>query len=256
MIRKLALLALLPLCIVSSLQPAMAGDMKTMRLASLEWVPYVGADLPQEGWSSFVADSAARTFGYRTRIEYFPWTRAMQLGVKDPRFAGYFPAYYTDERTRTCHFSAPIGTSTVGLAYLNSAPLQWQDTQDLAGVRIRVVAGFSNGPEFDRLVREGRLHPDASPNDTLNLRKLLARRVDAVVIDKLVLRYLLATEPGLSRKRDQFAFHDKPLAELPLHVCFQRTREGHELQQAFDRALHSMQLRRLEAEYFQRLERK
>ncbi|HYD59607.1 MAG TPA: transporter substrate-binding domain-containing protein [Noviherbaspirillum sp.] len=239
------------LCIAS---PAFASA--PLRLASLEWLPYVGASLEQEGWASFVAGTAARQLGQRVKIEYFPWTRAMQLGAKDPQYAGYFPAYYTEERARTCHFSAPIGSSTVGLAYLKNAPLQWSDMQDLAALKIGVVAGFSNGPAFDAMVREGKLTVDASPNDMLNLRKLLARRIDAVVIDKLVMRFLLATEPGLMRDRNQFAFHDKPLAELPLHICFQRTPAGRELQQAFDQAVQSLPLRKLEADYFQRLERR
>lgn len=225
-----------------------------MRLASLEWLPYVGGRLEQEGWSSFVVDTAARQFGYQAKIEYFPWTRAMQLGTRDERYAGYFPAYYTEERARTCHFSAPIGSSTVGLAYLKNAPLQWSTLSDLAKHKIGVVAGFSNGPAFDAMAKDGRLQIDASPSDTLNLRKLLAHRVDAVVIDKLVLRYLLATEPGLAQEKAQFAFHDKPLAELPLHVCFQRTPAGRQMQASFDTALHALPLRKLEADYFQRLE--
>jgi len=245
------------LCLALSTAVAEAADTpKILRLASLEWLPYVGADLDQEGWSTFVADTAARQFGYRAKPDYFPWTRAMQLGARDPQYAGYFPAYYTEERARTCHFSAPIGSSTVGLVYLKSAPLQWASLQDLGALRIGVVAGFSNGTAFDAMARDGKLKVDASPNDMLNLRKLLARRVDTVVIDKLVLRYLMAAEPSIARERDQFVFHDKPLAELPLHVCFQRSLEGLRLQQAFNSALQSLSLRKMEADYFHKLESK
>lgn len=232
-----------------------ATDTRLMRLASLDWLPYVSPGLELDGWSGFVAGNAAGKAGYRVQVAYFPWTRAMQLGTRDPHYAGYFPAYYTEERARSCHFSAAIGSSTVGLAHLRSTPLSWSSVDDLAGLRIGVVAGFSNGPAFDALAREGRLKVDASPSDLLNLRKLLARRVDAVVIDKLVLRYLLATESGLTRERGQFAFHDKPLAELPMHVCFQRSAEGRAMQQAFDEAMQSLNLRKLESEYFLRLER-
>jgi polar amino acid transport system substrate-binding protein len=235
--------------------PAWAGDAPAiLRLASLEWLPYVGKQLQQQGLSTFIADSAAQKFGRQVQVDYFPWTRAVQLGMRDTHYAGYFPAYYTDERARQCYFSASIGSSTVGLAYLKSAPLQWQTLQDLSGLTIAVVAGFSNGPAFDALVREDRLHVDPSPSDMLNLRKLVAGRVDAVVIDKLVLRYLLLTEPSLLQDRERILFHDKPLAELPLYICFKRTPEGLALQQAFDAALRTLPLRRLEGEYFQRIE--
>jgi len=250
------LLASLLLVFPLALPAAATDNARVMRLASLEWLPYVGADLAQEGWSTFVAATAARQFNYRTEIEYFPWTRAMQLGVKNARYAGYFPAYYTEERARQCHFSAPIGSSTIGIAYLKSTPLQWSALQDLDKFKLAVVAGFSNGQAFDAMVREGKLNVDASPNDMLNLRKLLARRVDAVVIDKLVLRYLLLTEPSIAKDGAQIAFHEKPLAELPLHVCFQRSPAGLEMQQAFNAAMQAVSLRRLENDYFQRLERR
>lgn len=248
--RKFALL--LSLCLLG--QAHAAEGSPVMRLATLEWLPYTGAALAHEGWSSYVVESAAKRFGYRAEVEYFPWTRAMQLGMKDAQYAGYFPAYYTTERAQKCYFSSSIGSSTIGFAYLKSAPLQWQSLQDLTTRTIAVVAGFSNGPSFDEWVRQHKLTVDASPSDTLNLRKLLAHRVDTVVIDKLVLRYLLATEPTLAKQRDRIVFHERPLAELSLHVCFQKTAEGRAMQQAFDTALHSLPLHKMENDYFQRID--
>ncbi|WP_151632609.1 substrate-binding periplasmic protein [Noviherbaspirillum aerium] len=242
--------------VVGALGASGADAPKVMRLASLEWLPYVGAALDRQGWSGHIVSLASRPEGYQVKIDYFPWTRAVQLGMRDAQYAGYFPAYYTVERARLCHFSLPIGSSTVGFAYLKDTPPSWNALQDLAHLKIGVVAGFSNGPVFDNLVSEGKLTVDASPNDMLNLRKLLAGRVDTVVIDKLVMRYLLLSEPSLARERGRIAFHEKPLAELPLHVCFQRTPEGREMQQAFNRSVRDMSLKKLESDYFQQLERK
>jgi polar amino acid transport system substrate-binding protein len=225
-----------------------------MRLASLAWLPYVGPNLPQGGLSGAIAEAAAKDFGYRVRIDYFPWTRAMQVGSKDPDFAGYFPAYYTEERARQCHFSAPMGTSTLGLAYLRNKPLQWHALPDLADKVIGVVEGYSNGEAFDALVKQGRQKVDPAPSDLVNLKKLLAQRVDAVAIDKAVLRYLLATDLGLIGSRDLIAFHEKPLAELTLHVCFQHTAAGSKLREEFDKALQKIDVQRIENDYFRLLE--
>ncbi len=236
--------------------PAIASDTpRTMLLASLEWLPYVGAGLERQGLSTFVAEAAAQRIGYQVNVDYFPWTRAMQTGGRDPRYAGYFPAYYTEERARECHFSAPIGSSTIGLAHLKSAPLEWSTFNDLGSMKIGVVAGFSNGAEFDALAKQGKLNLDASPSELYNLRKLLAGRIQAVVIDKLILRYLLLTESSLARERELIVFHERPLAELKLHICFQRTPEGSALQKAFNKSLQSLSLRSLENDYFQRLEK-
>lgn len=248
------LLASLPLALGSAGVAHAVDTPHTMRLASLAWLPYAGPNLPQGGLSGAIAEATAKEFGYRVRIDYFPWARTMQVGGKDPEFAGYFPAYYTEERARQCHFTSPMGTSTLGLAYLKSKPLQWQALADLSDKMIGVVEGYSNGEAFDAQVRQGRQKVDPAPSDLLNLKKLLAHRVDAVAIDKSVLRYLLATDLGLIASRELIAFHDKPLADLTLHVCFQRTLAGHKLQQDFDRALRKVDIRKIENNYFQLLE--
>lgn len=238
----------------SLVHAAAADQAPVLHLASLEWFPYVGPGLAQDGLSGAVASAVAKRFGYTAKVDYFPWTRAMQVGREDDNFSGYFPAYYTEERARQCHFSAPIGHSTLGLAYLKDKPVKWKAVSDLAGARIGVVAGYSNGAEFDALVKQGKLNIDASPGDSFNLKKLLARRVQAAVIDKAVLRYLLLTEPSLKGEREQIAFHENVLAELSLHICFKRTPAGLRLQQTFDGALAAVDLKKVEAAYFQQLE--
>ncbi len=235
--------------------PARATEpANVLHLASLEWLPYVGPGLADDGLAGTIAAAAARQFSYTLRVDYFPWKRAMQTGGGDPDFSGYFPAYYTEERARDCHFSAPMGRSMLGLAYLRSAPLEWERPSDLGGMRIGVVSGYSNGSDFDALARQGKLLLDASPGDAINLRKLLAGRVRAVVIDKWVLRYLLLADPALAPERERIVFHRNLLADLSLHVCFQRTAAGQKLQQQFDAALGHMDIEKIENAYFQDLE--
>jgi polar amino acid transport system substrate-binding protein len=236
------------------LQPAQAQT-PTIHLASLEWLPYVGRALPQDGMSAAIAKAVAARAGYAVKIDYFPWKRAMQLGGGDPDFAGYFPAYHTVERARACHFSAPMGHSTVGLAVRVAEPLRWRTLDDLAKDKLGVVLGYSNGEAFDTMVKQGKLSVDVSVSDTINLKKLLAGRVRAVVIDKAVLRYMLSTDPALSTRRAQLAFDEHPLAELTLHVCFQRSAAGKKMQQAYDAALLATDITKIENEYFEQLER-
>ncbi|CUI09073.1 transporter substrate-binding domain-containing protein [Massilia sp. P8910] len=231
------------------------AETQPLHLASLEWLPYVGPGLPDGGMSGAVAKAAAARFGHGIKISYFPWKRAMQAGGSDPDFVGYFPAYHTAERARECHFSASMGNSTVGLAMLTAAPLRWRVLDDLAGNKLGVVLGYSNGAAFDQMIKSGKLAVDASESDTINLKKLLAGRVRAVVIDKAVLRYLLASDPALSKERAKLVFDERPLAELTLHVCFQRTPLGLKLKQSFDAALLQTDIAKIENAYFDKLDR-
>lgn len=229
------------------------GSSGEMHLASLEWLPFVGPDMGQGGLSGAVAAAAASQIGYTVKIDYFPWKRAMRLGEEDPDFSGYFPSYYTEERARRCHFSAPMGHSTIGLAYLKSHPLMWSNFSDLRDIKIGVVAGYSNGSEFDELMKQGRLQTDPSPGDIFNLKKLLIGRVNAVVIDRAVLRYLTLTDPDLMKVGEEIVFHEKILAQLSLHICFKRTPTGLKLQQSFDSALKQLDINKIESTYFDKL---
>ena len=245
---------LLCCALIGALQPA-GAETPALHLASLEWLPYVGRGLPDDGLSGAVAKSVAARFGYGIKIDYFPWKRAMQVGGSDPDFVGYFPAYHTAERAQQCHFSAPMGNSTIGLAMLAEAPLHWRALDDLAGIKLGVVLGYSNGEAFDQMVKSGKLLVDPSVSDIINLKKLLAGRIRAVVIDKAVLRYLLASDPTLSKERAKLVFDDRPLAVLTLHVCFQRTPLGLKLKQSYDAALLHTDIAKIENAYFDQLDR-
>lgn len=242
---------LLPLLFALS---AVAADApKTMRLATLEWLPYTGTIVPQDGMSSVTTTSAASKAGYNTKIEYFDWTVAVEKGMKDPSFAGYFPEYYTDDLAQNrCYMSAPIGKSTLGLATLKENQVQWKTLSDLNKMTIGVVDGYSNGEAFDNMVKQGKQPVENAPSDTSNLRKLIGKKVRVIAIDREVLRYLLSTSP----KRGDVVFNDHPLAELTLHVCFKRTPAGHEMQQAFDAGLQKVDIHKIEADYMKQIDAK
>lgn len=246
---------LLACAVLAGLPQTARAEPPEFRLASLEWLPYTGPSLPEGGLSGAVAKAAAARFGHGVKVDYFPWKRAMQVGGGDPGYAGYYPAYHTPERARDCHFSAPMGQSTVGLAMLASAPLKWRRLDDLAGSKLGVVLGYSNGEAFDQMVKSGKLSVDPSVSDTINLKKLLAGRVRAAVVDKAVMRYLLATDPALSKEKAALMFDERPLATLGLHVCFQRTPVGLKLKQAYDAALGQIDIPAIENAYFDKLER-
>ena len=244
------------LCLLLAALPSLAlsaEPSQTIRLASLVWLPYVGPELPQNGLSAAIADVAASTFGQRIQVDYFPWARAMKVGIRLPEYDGYFPAYYTEDRVRECHFTDSLGKSVLGLAFVKSRPLQWNTLTDLNNKNIGIVHGYSNGEAFDKHVKDGKQKFDLSATDVSNIKKLLGHRIDAAVIDKAVLRYLLATDPRLAGAGDLVDFHDKPLAELTLHICFKRTPAGHELKQKFDRALLQIDPQKIETEYFKQI---
>ncbi|MET3138864.1 polar amino acid transport system substrate-binding protein [Undibacterium sp. GrIS 1.2] len=236
------------------MSPIFAADNSVMRLASLEWAPYVGSRLHQEGLTAGIVKVAARQIGMDAKISYSPWSRTVYAGLNDPNYAGYFPAFYLKEREKTCYFSGVLGHSVVGFAHLKERPFQWTKLNDLRGIKIGIVQDYANGEEFDAMVKQRVLDTDAAPSDVSNLRKLLAHRVDVIVIDKYVLHQLLASEPSLQADKNRIEYYPHELAKFSMHICFQRNERGLAIQKAFNLALNKIDTQKLEDSYFQQLD--
>jgi polar amino acid transport system substrate-binding protein len=230
--------------------PALASEPAVMRFATEEWPPFFGHALPDQGLTGRLLKSVLGRMGYTMLIDYFPWKRAMEVGRNDPRYAGVVALFRTPEREKLCHFSSAIGSRQTVLAFLASDAVRAATLADLQGVRIGTVAGYSNGEQFDNLVRSGVLKVEEGLNDEINLRKLLHHRFTAIVIEKHMLRYLLASGRYTQRERERIVIAEHLFSERAVHVCFQRSAAGLEQQQAFNDASREIDFARLERDYW------
>lgn len=223
-----------------------------VRLASDEWPPFVSAALPEQGISGAYAAAVFARLGSAAAIDYFPWKRTMEVGMNDARFAGLLAVWRTPQRETQCHFSSPIGSTMNVLVYLRDAPVLASALRDLRGASIGTVAGYSNGEEFDALVRRGLLQVQEGVNDETNLRKLLGKRFDAMVIEKRVLRHLLSSHRFTRAERERIAFAENLFHERTVHICFQRNSTGQAQQRAFNEAAREIDLPKFERDYLRR----
>jgi polar amino acid transport system substrate-binding protein len=230
--------------------PVLASGPPVMRFATEEWPPFFSRSLPDNGLTGALLEAVVERMGYTMRIDYFPWKRAMELGLHDPRYAGAVAMIRTPEREKICHFSAPLGSRQSVLAFLKDKPVSVATLNDLHGVRLGTVGGYSYGEQFDGMVRSGLLEVETGASDEINLRKLLYQRFSAIVIEKRMLNYLLAGGRFAWAGRDRIAIADHLFSERAVHVCFQRTAEGLKRQQAFDQAARSVDLARIERSYW------
>jgi len=204
--------------------PAWAEN-RVVRLASLEWPPYTTAT-DGHGASDAVVRAAFAAVGYEVEISYVPWQRAMLAVRNDPQTDGVFPTYYASERNAFCSWSQPIGQSPVGFVQRKDAPVAWTTLADLKQIPIGTVQGYVNTPDFDAMALRGELTVERATDDATNLRKLLARRIRAAVIDQNVMRYLLSSDQALRGSADQFQFNAHLLDNKPIHVCFRKDQNG------------------------------
>lgn len=196
---------------------AWAEGATVVRLASLEWAPYTGKDLADQGLASKVVRNALAASGYSVIIDFMPWRRALSVGFDGSQgHDGVFPVY-AERASRECVSSAPIGVSPVGFAERRSDPVAWTALADLKGLRIGVMSGYFNAREFDRLAASGELTTEPVDREVLNLRKLAQGRLDLAVVDSFVFASLVAAEPDL---KGSLRMNGRLLEEREIFVCF------------------------------------
>ncbi|MGQ5521650.1 substrate-binding periplasmic protein [Chitinimonas sp. PSY-7] len=229
----------------SGLLTTASADNKTITLASLEWPPYTGAKLTEQGASVAVAKAAFKAMGYELKVEFYPWSRAVQLGKSSPTHAGYFPEYDSADVRKDFTLSEPMGTGPLGLAQRVDAPFSWSNIADLSNKKVGVVQDYVNTAEFDARVASKQQKVDVAIDDGKNLLKLAGGRLDVAVVDSNVFNYLMKTDPALKPYVGKLGMNAKVLEDKKLFICFKKDAEGQRVANIFNEGLKKIDVKAL-----------
>ncbi|MEM7172167.1 MAG: ABC transporter substrate-binding protein [Pseudomonadota bacterium] len=225
---------------------------KKVRLATLDWPPYTGQELPKGGATTDVIRTAFEKVGYEVEVEYLPWKRAIDMAGKGTDdVIAYFPGYHCKHRNGFVA-SNPLGNGPLGFAEHADAPISWETLDDISDQELKIgtVLGYANTDDFDAKVGTGYILAVPSNDDLTNLKKLVRRRIDAVVIDKLVLEYLKATDESLQNGGDKLQFDETPLEEKTLYLCIRDDNDGRTLKHIFNAGLEQIDTEEVVNQYF------
>jgi ABC-type amino acid transport substrate-binding protein len=224
--------------------PKPPGAKPVVRLASLEWEPYIGPRMPDQGYVAALIRAAYADQGMQVEITFYPWARALHL-ARTGAVDGLMPEYFNPSREAEFEYSAAFPGGPLVLYKRHGVPLAFaadpQKQQDAAlralkARRFGVVRGYLNTPVFDAATY---LIKEEANDDATNLRKLVYGRIDLAVIDRRVAEHLIRTEyPDYATRIEPMS---PPLADIPLYIAFSR-KSPHEAQAlaAFNRGLAAM----------------
>jgi len=231
--------------------PCTAAD-TPLRLATLEYPPYI-TDTGQgvQGLAVDVVNVAFSRIGRSIRTELLPIARG-QIKLLNGDVDGYFSIKKTPEREQSMLFTQKA-LMTQEYVFFVRKDSRWRFTgsfNSLDGASIGIVIATSYGSRFDNAVQAGTLKKLEKVNDhESNFRKLLGRRVDAVICSRLVGLYYLGLLNGLSEVEVT-----GPVVETTSsYLVFTRKQDYTALSQQFDLAMESMErdgtLKRLNIAY-------
>ncbi|MDC7717745.1 transporter substrate-binding domain-containing protein [Vogesella sp. DC21W] len=162
-----------------------------LRIATGELPPYATQARPDQGVALQIVRRAFALAGHQVEYQFMPWTRALEESANGRWDA---TAYWGNNPERNARFLASDTVLVEQWVFVHRRDMRfdWNTLADLQPYRLAIIANYTYTPEMWQLLHQGRLQGDATPDDLLALRKLLARRVEVVPIERNVACYLLA----------------------------------------------------------------
>ena len=211
-----------------------------VRLTNGEWSPYLGQNLPHHGVASRIVEEAFALEGIRVRWEFYPWARALRSAERG-KSDGSAVWLRSPEREQTFYISDPVVESGYYLFHRKDRPFDWQQVADLAPLRLGGAIDYDYGQAFQQAERDGLLRIKRLSSEEQGLRMLLAGRLDAFPMDKVVAFDMLHSQ--FSREeRQRLSFHPLPLRSDSLHLLLSKQVPGNAERMArFNRGLKALQ---------------
>ena len=145
-------------------------------------------------------------------LNFMPFKRAYEL-TKSGRIDGLFNFYKTENRLQHFDYSKPIINNPLVFFVRKDADIQFNKLEDLKGLKIGVMRGYTYGKAFDT---SSLFSKDASNSHESNLKKVLYGRIDAYPCDKLVGIYTARKHKIMS----ELKILTEPLKVMKGHIGF------------------------------------
>ncbi len=237
------------LCVASLAIHKVNAQENVIKFTSNAWPPFSDDTLKQEGASIAVVRAAYEAMGYKIKVTFLSWNQAIQTVKDSDEYAGFFPAYDSEERRVNFIVSEPIGSTAMGFAQHNDAKISWSKLDDLKKYRIGVGAGYVNSIEFDKMVKERELNTEENVDDAAGLRKLVMKRLDLVAIDKNVMKHILKYDETLKSEAASLSFNKKILENQKLHIIFRKDGRGIKMNNILKEGLKKVDVNGIMNEY-------
>ena len=213
---------LLLLSALASLIWVSVAQADKIELATIEYPPYYGKNLENQGFITEIIVTAFERSGHEVTTKFMPWKRAFE-GTKAGKHTGVYTMWYRADREEWFAFSDPLPANEVGFMKRTDAAIEFESLQGLKPYKIGVVRGYSNPKGFD----EAALTTEEVAEDKLNISKLLRKRVDLVLIDEITGQHIINTQHA--DRKDELEWLTSVQVD-PQHVAFSKKHPNYEAQ--------------------------
>ncbi|WP_428240005.1 substrate-binding periplasmic protein [Gynuella sp.] len=175
--------------------------------------------------------AAFNKIGEPVVINALPWSRAIE--DIDSAQTGIGGIYKNSERLKKYDYSEQIYVDRLLVYYNKSKIVSFNSVDDLKGMEVGVLRGWSYGDAFDTALKSGDIKVSEVTSDKQNFKKLNAGRLDAVIAIEVAGSILMREYPNI-------AVSATPIAENPTYLAFSKKANMTALLDKFNKAITSL----------------
>jgi polar amino acid transport system substrate-binding protein len=193
-----------------------------LSVVTLNWEPFYGESLPQQGVVSEIVRHAFAARGIDTSYRFIPWERALEsarMGDDDVLMG----VWYSEQRNSIFKYSDPFLKNRVVFIKRAGDDFEYRGLESLGDRRIGVVRGYAYADAFNE---SQSIRKFATSSLKANLKKLVAKRIDLTLGDELVIKSEL--NRNLPELKNKVEFTTRALEEKPLYVVASFQHPQHE----------------------------
>lgn len=185
-----------------------------------EYPPYHSKDLPGFGVGSKIVTDIFKSAGVEVTYTFRPWKRAL-VNAQKGKVDGTALWEYSPEYEKTLYLSDPVFETTYNLFHLKDMVFDWKKIEDLQKFKFGGLIGGYYGEGLEEALKSGKINMDRITAEHLNLKKLLAGRIDILPISVEVAKKILEKE-GMMSKMENLTYHPKPLYSVTMHLMLSK----------------------------------
>ena len=222
------------LAVVVGTSGAFAMEGSELRLASDSWPPFTDETSGQRVAVELVHTALERA-GITAATEIVDW-KEVERGLRTATYDGSAAMWRNAQREQDLLFSEPYLENRLILIGRKGSNVEATRIGDLTGKRVAAVGRYAYGDEIKKA--DGVFFINGR-NDQENLDKLLAGEAEFMLVDELVVRYLVASQP--EEAANNLEIGTKVLARRTLHFAVRKEIPGAEdIVAAFNREIRDM----------------
>ncbi len=205
-VKKISIVILLISTLGITVNEKITGE--TIILSTGEYPPYNSESLLYKGLVPRIVTEAFRLAGVTVEYIFYPWKRAYIMSANG-ELDGTIQWLYSSDREADHYYSDAIMEERFVWFHLDSEPFSWVDLNDLEGLIIGAVSGYTYTEEFYNAVDENRIQVDFASTSLQNISKLQYKRIQVFLENIDIGNHLLNTHFS-AQTINSITYHETP----------------------------------------------